>query len=168
MGSLDVASKASKQGPSVDVHDRAWILSAIKEEEKYWKGFVKDLTAGAIHGKRMTPEQRVQMYVDSLDAVFDAGRVVGHPSHTIFYWIMNPEKEHCDVCLFLQKNSPYTRVTLPGTPRDGHPCHGLSRCGCELRAVTFDNTEKWNAVRKSKSREVLLKAIKVMKSGTRT
>ena len=145
-------------GPNTQYHDDKWIKSSLRDERKYWNKFMSDVTTGAIEGKRFTAAERIDMYADTLDHVYDAARVVGHPSHSIIYWVMHKEKEHCSLCLFLQENSPYTRETLPGVPRDGNTCMGLSRCGCELRIVTLDDDTLWQSLRK-RSRERLTREL---------
>jgi hypothetical protein len=159
LGSLDTAKKTAVAGPNIDPHDKEWIKSALQQERRYWNAFIRDVISGAILSKRFTPVERIQMYVDTLDSIFDAGRVISHPAHSIIYWIMNPKKEHCKICLFLRDNSPYTRETLPGIPRDGHTCEGHSRCGCELRILTLEDPAKWSQIRKSKNRDGLLRKI---------
>lgn len=120
-----------KEGPQLARHDERWIKYSLQDERKYWNKFMLDVTSGAIAAKRFTAAERIDMYADTLDHVYDAARVVGHPSHSIIYWVLNKEKETCPLCLFLQQNSPYTRETLPGVPRDGNTCMGLSRCFVE-------------------------------------
>ena len=83
------------EGPQPHFYDEKWIKGSLRDERKYWNKFMLDVTSGAIAGKRFTAAERIDMYTDTLDHVYDAGRVVGHPHHSIIYWVMNPEKEHC-------------------------------------------------------------------------
>jgi hypothetical protein len=53
------------------------------------------------------------MYIDSLNSIFDAGKVSSHPPLTIFYWVHSADKKVCPECLLLGRFSPYTRDTLP-------------------------------------------------------
>lgn len=147
-----------KEGPQLFRHDERWLKSSLRDERKYWNKFMLDVTSGAIAAKRFTAAERIDMYADTLDHVYDAARVVGHPSHSIIYWVMDPKKESCPLCIFLQKNSPYTRETLPGVPRDGNTCMGLSRCGCELRIITLDDDTLWQKLRK-RSRDRLTREL---------
>lgn len=163
---LDHPTKRT-HGPELQQYDERWVKSSLKDERKYWNKFMGDIVSGDIATKRFTAAERIDMYADTLDHVYDAGRVVGHPSHSIIYWVMNREKEHCSLCDFLQKNSPYTRETLPGVPRDGNTCLGLSRCGCELRIVTLDNDELWQKLKK-RSRQRLTSELARLKKVRRS
>ncbi len=84
-----------KEGPQLFHHDERWLKGSLRDERKYWNKFMLDVTSGAIAAKRFTAAERIDMYADTLDHVYDAARVVGHPSHSIIYWVMHKEKEHC-------------------------------------------------------------------------
>lgn len=143
--------KSALGNPSMDHYDAAWLRTALAQERSFWNSFCDELVSGEIDEphKRFTPAERVAMYVQTLDHVRDVARVVGHPKHTLIYWQLNPA-EHCAVCIYLQKISPFTRETLPGVPRDGHTCLGLSNCKCSLRMVTTDDVASWERVKQSK------------------
>lgn len=163
LGALDAQSKTKTAGPAMDPHDAQWIKTALKDERQYWNGFLDDVKTGNF--RRFSPEDRISMYCDTLDHAYDVARVVGHPKHSVIYWKMNPEKEHCPICKFLNDNSPYTRDTLPGVPRDGHTCLGITRCGCELRIKTNVTDIQWAAIRRSKRRVDLLRKIAELRKG---
>lgn len=112
--------------------DYRWLDKIRKAEYKYLEKFIDDVVNQ--RGK-MDYHARMDMYVDAIDGVFDAGRVDAMPSAgTKIWWRLSPA-EHCSDCLDLAGRSPYTPETLPTTPRSGDTkC--LSNCKCTLR-ITY-------------------------------
>lgn len=144
-----------------------WIANAADEEYSYFENFMKDTRSGK---SKMTPEQRVEMYVKTLDSIYDAGLVSGTPKDgfDVFHWKLNPG-ESCPGCIYLSERSPFTRENLPTTPRSGAtPC--LSNCNCELIVRRVSEAEYNKIANSSLSKKALqqsLKRIKDRKMGTR-
>jgi len=148
---------------TMDQHDKDWMKSSLSHERRYWNEFVTSVITGSIDAawRRFTVEQRIEFYVRTLDHVYETARVVGHPHHSIMYWKLNPA-EHCQSCLFLATASPFTRETLPCTPRSGQT-QCLANCKCELRIVTTASTEQWDQVRHQNNRNLLVTKLKALK-----
>jgi hypothetical protein len=160
---LDKQRKTATSGPAFDPHDKEWLKTALAHERRYWNEFVDSIITGTIDAewRRFTMAQRVEMYVRTLDHVYETARVVGHPTHSIIYWVLNPA-EHCEGCVFLAEKSPYTRETLPAVPRAGStPC--LANCKCELRIVTHANVAQWEKVKAQNNRNLLVAKLKSLK-----
>lgn len=113
--------------------DYAWLDRARSGEYKYLDKFIDDVING---DGTMDYSKRMSMYQDTLDSLFDAGRVDAMPSEgTTIYWILSAE-ESCPDCLELASDSPYIPNELPSTPRAGDT-RCLSNCQCTLR-ITYD------------------------------
>jgi len=114
---------------AIPKEDLAWLARARSAEYKFLDKFADDIVA-----KRgsMAYSARAGMYIDSVDSMFDAGRVDAYPNEgTLIYWELS-SAENCGDCIDLAMNSPYTPETLPTTPRAGGTMC-LSHCGCSLR-----------------------------------
>lgn len=115
--------------------DDRWIESAFRHEMRYFNSFLDQVLNG-----RLTPNQinwRLGLYMLAARSIYDAGRVTGSHPNSLIYWIYNPEAQHCESCLYLREHSPYTKRTLPTTPRSG-ATQCLSNCKCHLRFVVAD------------------------------
>jgi hypothetical protein len=108
-----------------------WVTSAADQEAQHFDGLMKDLRYKRT-GKagRMEWEDRIELYAQTLDGVFDAGKVSALGELILIDWKLNPA-EHCESCIYLEDHSPYIKGTLPCTPRDG-TTKCLSNCKCEL------------------------------------
>lgn len=111
-----------------------WLKSATTHEMRYFNRLVRD-----IEGGRTVSSQRwrIEMYGKTLWGIYHAGIVAGHHPDTVIWWKMDREAEHCADCERLEKQSPYTKRTLPTTPRSGQTkC--LSNCKCRLIVQAAD------------------------------
>ncbi len=75
--------------------------------------------------------RRMQAYADTVKHVYYVGRVMGTPDGMIIDWISPLDRGTCRGCRFLSENSPYTKNTLPSTPRAGDT-QCLNNCRCRL------------------------------------
>lgn len=125
-----------------------WLKSAIKEELKYWRNFIKEIKEGKVvradelppeilrlhpPARRYTIEERLNMYLGNMEGVFEAGRVQGLPDDRLYYWIGPKvgDKGICAGCAFIVDHQPYPKAKLPAVPRSGStPC--LNRCRHKL------------------------------------
>lgn len=144
-----------------------WIAKASEEEYGYLLQFVKDVRLGK---NKLHYLNRVDLYVNTLDSIFDAGLVSATPKdgYHLIYWHLNPG-ESCEGCIYLSDRSPFTRENLPTTPRSGHtPC--LSNCNCELEVKKVSEEEYNKLLATQLDKHALQKSlgrIKERKSGTR-
>lgn len=116
--------------------DLAWIKSASDEEMQYWTRFMRSMALD--DGASLSDQQarRLNMYISTVDSVYDSGRVEGAGDWVIIDWVLG-EAEHCPECLYLEKHSPYVKSTLPCTPRSGCT-RCLSNCKCKLVLTRAD------------------------------
>lgn len=115
--------------------DKRWVESAFKHEMKFFNRFLSQAL-----DTNMSPiqvDQRINMYMNAVRGVYEAGRVIGSHPDSLIYWVYNPEARHCTSCLYLRDHSPYTKRTLPTTPRTGGT-ECLTNCKCHLRIVISD------------------------------
>jgi len=108
--------------------DFAFIKSFKATENKFLGNF---MTAIATDRLVMEKYRRLDMYVKTIRSVFDHARVEAAPDWIKIYWTPSRGSQHCTDCMYLAINSPYTKETLPTTPRAGDTLC-VSRCACRL------------------------------------
>lgn len=148
MSSSSVGLVPSNMIPTPE--DRRWVESAFNHEMRYFNRFM----AQALN-TNMTPaqiEQRIAMYMNAVRGVYETGRVIGSHPDSLIYWVYNPEARHCASCMYLRDNSPYTKRTIPTTPRaGGTEC--LTNCRCHLRITISDPDSVKQIDSKSRSKQ---------------
>lgn len=108
--------------------DKSFLRSFRKSENKFLRNFMQAIAADKLVMDRY---ERLKMYVDTIQTVFEHARVEAAPPWVKIYWVPTRGAKHCEDCLTLALNSPYTKKTLPTTPRAGDTkC--LSNCKCKL------------------------------------
>lgn len=112
----------------IDQEDLVWLKGASKEEFGFLENFITAIERGT--GK-LDPVDRMRMYVDSLDGIFNAGSVEAQDDRSEIRWVLSPFADHCRDCVELASGGPYTRDTLPTTPRAGDT-QCISNCKCRL------------------------------------
>ncbi|MCK4785194.1 MAG: hypothetical protein KAV87_15700 [Desulfobacteraceae bacterium] len=108
--------------------DLAFIKSFKKTENGFLRKFMKAIVAEKLVMDRY---ERAKMYVDTVRTVFDHARVEAAPNWIKIYWVPSRSVKHCADCLVLAVNSPYSKKSLPTTPRAGDTSC-LSNCKCHL------------------------------------
>lgn len=104
--------------------DEVWLKSAMQHEMGFLNDFLDDIVNENL---RMPVLRRLQMYVDALGSFYESARVIGLPQEVLLWWAGPHDKNSCAGCKFLWENGPYTKLTLPTTPRAGlTPC--LTNC----------------------------------------
>jgi len=71
--------------------DKSWIAGAEREEFGYLGKFVEDIKNNELV---MSLEDRLNMYVETLDGVFNHGKVDGSPEFVKIHWVLK-EAKHC-------------------------------------------------------------------------
>ena len=107
--------------------DKTWLKGAEAEEFGYLGKFAEDIKKNEL---AMGIEDRLGMYVETLDSVYFHGQVEGSPEFVKIIWHLRDSK-HCNDCIKLAAGSPYTKTTLPTVPRSGDS-RCLSNCKCFL------------------------------------
>jgi len=104
--------------------DDKWLKGAMKHEMQFLNKF---LTAIVSDDYRMPLERRLKMYVGALESFYDSARVIAMPGNVLINWIGPQDGKMCPGCEYIIANNPYTKFTLPTTPRSGlTPC--LTNC----------------------------------------
>lgn len=103
--------------PALSDADTKWLRSAMQHEMRFLNGMV---TAIVERTYRMPLPRRIRMYADALESFYDSARVMGLPANVAIYWLLRKkDKRTCASCKYLAKHSPYSKKTLPTTPRSG-------------------------------------------------
>ena len=104
--------------------DLKWLKSASKHEMRFLNKFIKQLIEGTT---KMPLVKRVGMYMDALTSFYESARVIALPRYTIIHWTGPHDDRTCAGCAYMDENTPFTKMTLPTTPRAGMtPC--LTNC----------------------------------------
>lgn len=129
--------------------DREYVEKAVRTEMRYFNKVLAQIDRGQLKGSLMN---RLGAYAETLKHVYYAGRVMGTPSGMIIDWISPMDRNVCKGCAFLYRNSPYTKKTLPTTPRAGDtPCLNRCRCRLVMRTVPKEAYEKIDLSHNAKS-----------------
>lgn len=144
--------------------DTRWVESAYRHEMRYFNKFLREIVASAdpeVLQKEIDPKtkrptgrtlrvrppkvsargddlihKRMQAYTDTVKHVYYAGRVMGTPDGMVIDWIAPLDRRTCNGCRFLSNHSPYTKNSLPSTPRAGDTrCRNNCRCRLIVREV---------------------------------
>lgn len=107
-----------------------WLAKSAASELEYWDNFMTQLHTGDL---KQSVDTRIGYYVNSLEAVYHAGKVATLPD-MIIMWVVDRVKENCSGCLLLQRSGPYTKEGLPTTPKAGDTqCKFNCYCRLEYR-----------------------------------
>jgi hypothetical protein len=154
-----VALDAAASGLTLGFHaaiDRAWTSADATARQTLWGGaepttqarrvlesetarqkafasrFALDVARGETEEGRKIPEgTRAAMYAEASEAGYQIGASLNSPDGTLIWWVLAELSRHCYLCPIHAANSPYTRESIPSSPRDGStPCK--TRCKCHL------------------------------------
>lgn len=129
--------------------ERRWLSSAKTQELSYLRGFLQEIKRGKVRG---SVERRVEMYADTLYGMMMAARVVSTAPNTVIEWVDKHDGRVCAGCKYMRDHSPYTKYSLPTSPRSGDtPCVSNCRCTLDLREVTPDEFERAQKRQKDKA-----------------
>jgi hypothetical protein len=144
--------------------NKAWLEGAIQEELGHFDKLLGQVRQGKVRGAL---KQRAQAYADAFRHLYYAGRIVASPMGTAIDWIAVQDRNTCAGCAHLAKSSPYTRDTLPTTPRAGiTPCHSNCRCRLVMRQVSSDVLQKIQQKHK-RGKDWQLRKLEALKQGRR-
>lgn len=109
-------------------------------EMRWFKGMVKQIRA---HETVMPIPHRMDLYALGGYSVYLRGAMSVLPDDIRWGWRVNPEKEHCNGCLWRQEESRRTNGFSVndlfgeiGLPTEKTPCR--HRCGCEIYPIGID------------------------------
>lgn len=130
--------KGEGQGAPDLVHlkpgEDIWLKGDMAHEMRFLNKFIADVTEGTW---KMPLERRASMYVDALNSFYESARVIGMPNNVVIHWTGPNNKVTCPGCRYLFEHNPYTKFTLPTTPRAGlTPCLTNCRDRLLLRIVS--------------------------------
>jgi hypothetical protein len=144
-----------KLGPNED----KWLKGAMTHEMRYLNKFLKAVVEGT--GK-MPYERRAKMYVDAMQSFYESARVIGMPTNVLIRWIGPKDGDTCESCKYIIEHNPYTKYTLPTTPRGGQTkC--LTNCRHKLLVRIASPEQVVEATQSSPTRESMLAALSKIK-----
>jgi hypothetical protein len=115
------------RGKLLDAGDEEYLSRAVDTELGYARKFGRDIKEKRL---RMPRTQRAAMYGNTVEGIAWNAKVESFPDGALIGWLLG-NAEHCTDCLILASQSPFTKQTLPTTPRAGGTiCR--SRCKCRL------------------------------------
>lgn len=110
------SSGASSVQAGVATFDKEWVAGAARHELQFFNRLLQQIQEGTYKGELT---KRLKAYSEALQHVYYSGRVMGTPEGHIIDWVGPNDRATCNGCRFLAENSPYTKLTLPTTPRAG-------------------------------------------------
>ena len=119
---------------ALDESERRFIGKAVSDEFVYMKNFADDVINQ--RGK-MSYIKRMEMYSNSLSAMFVFGRLLYMPENVRIIWKLGVTDKHCIDCLSFAANNPYSKRTLPTVPKAGKS-RCLANCKCSIEYVLTD------------------------------
>lgn len=134
--------------------EKKWLDKVFFSEQKYFEKFLDDVIAGESKTKSKV---RIKNYANALRSVFDSSRMLQLPDDSIIHWVLQSNNP-CSDCRLLHRLSPYTRDTLPTTPKSGST-RCFSNCYCKLRVVEATPSEVNKVRRKNKNAQHVLKKL---------
>lgn len=145
---------------TMNAEDERWVDSAFTHEMRFFNNFLDQALENELSPAQI--EHRVRMYCDAVRSIYDAARVIGCHPDSLIYWIWTPEAQHCSSCDYLRDHSPYTKRTIPTTPRSGGT-ECLSNCRCHLRIVPASPDLVAQVERQSLNRATMLAHLNALK-----
>jgi len=147
--------------PALSSHDLTFIESAYRHEMRFLNTLMAQVREGSQWGD---VQKRMSAYSEALKHIYYSGRVMGSPKAMAIDWISPLDRRTCPSCRYLAGNSPFTRESLPTTPRAGDTrCLNNCRCRLVMRAV---NEKALRDVKRSRrSKDYYLRKLKEIKAG---
>lgn len=146
-------------GDTIPKKEWVWFKSSFQEESVHIKKMVAQITSG----QEKEPIKRILAYLPALQAHFSSAKMATIPYNVEIHWRLegnHPDGANCETCLWLFKNSPYTKDTLPAIPRNSQQkCFNNCRCNLIYKHVS-DIKKLENIRKKHKSASNLLKQMK--------
>jgi hypothetical protein len=123
--------------PSLSPADEAWLRSAMAHEMSFLNGFLDTIIEDDL---KMPLIRRTKMYVDALKSFYESARVIGLPANVVLWWVGKNDGATCPGCRYMFEHNPYSKFTLPTTPRAGlTPC--LTNCRDRLLVRRVESGE---------------------------
>lgn len=135
--------EAYRKGKGSDVLsalEKKLIDQQVKGQIPYLSNFEQNLT----REKPLKMYARANLYAQRGTALYEMGHLSSLDDDVLIDWILG-YAEHCDDCIMLSRNSPYTKMTLPSIPGLGDTMC-LVNCQCKLE-------ERVRSIRKTESME---------------
>lgn len=118
--------------PVLDEKEQKWLNKLIEEDKKYLIKFIEYVSKGAQKVSISYIKNRAKYYKETLQVAFDASKISLTPEGIALYWVVDIHAEHCESCLWLEKQSPFLPENLPTLPKAGDT---ICKVGCKCKIV---------------------------------
>lgn len=135
--------------------EKKWVDNVLRAETVHFNKLLDALIKGESMSKARI---RIRNYANAVRSVYEGSRVLQLPDDSLIHWVLQSNNP-CSDCRLLHRLSPYTRDTLPTTPKAGST-RCLSYCFCKFRIVKAKPSEVERVRRKNKSAKSLLDKLK--------
>lgn len=136
------------------VDEKKWLDRVFAQEQRYFNKFLQALIRGESWKKARV---RIKNYSNAVRSIYEASRVLQLPDNIIIHWVLQSGNP-CPDCRMLHRLSPFTKFTLPTTPKAGST-RCLSYCYCKLRVVKAKPSEVQSVARRNKSAASLIRKL---------
>jgi len=152
------ASGIGQEYPGLVTHqgvdEKRFVDNLFSQEQKYFNKFLDDIIRGESASKSAL---RVKNYANAVRSVFEASRTLQLPDNSLIHWVLQSGNP-CPECRILHRNSPYTKETLPTTPKSGST-RCLAFCYCKLRVTKSTPEEVKRIAEKNRSAQHVLRQL---------
>jgi hypothetical protein len=153
--------KGKRPKAELTAEDKKWIASSTKKELIYLNRLLGHVIEDNVRGNL---PKRIKAYSQTVGSVYDASRIIADTPMVVIHWVLETNRSKrktpkpCPDCQLLHKLSPFTKYTLPTTPKAGLT-RCLSNCLCRLRIIIVKRTEVEKIKRKNKSADFLIRKV---------
>lgn len=135
--------------------EKQWLDKMFAQEQVYFNKFLDSLIKGESWKKARV---RIKNYSNAIRSIYESSRVLQLPDNVVLHWVLQSSNPCLD-CRLLHRLSPFTKFTLPTTPKAGST-RCLSYCYCKIRVVSAKPSEVQRVARKNKSAAATLRKLK--------
>lgn len=145
--------------------EERWFRGAVREELAFWNSFLDELEKDKdLSGKKFSVQERVEMYAETIRFMFNAGQLSGMPDTVLLHWYPKNKPNMCPGCQYMVDNSPFTRETMPTTPKAGDtPC--LYRCAHRVVVRHSTPTQVAKRIKQLPSKDKMLRDLRNIMGG---
>lgn len=137
------SSELRRQTGSTPVRTKAdteWVKKAYRTAMQEWRAFVHKFVTRNLGGTHWP--DRIRAFIHQIDTAFQSARATTIGADTLIFWVGPHDHRTCPGCSLLFANNPYTRDTLPCSPRSGStPCRHNCRDHLLVRKATKEEID---------------------------
>lgn len=136
--------------------EKRFVASVFAEEAKHFNKLIASIISGSESMTRA--KMRIGRYSNAVRSTYEAAKLLQVPDDSILHWVLQSGNP-CEDCRTIQRLSPFTKRTLPTTPKAGST-RCLDRCFCKVRVEKATPEEVARVAKKNKSAQLMLKKLR--------